>query len=196
MRERFALAALVVAVCATVAPLSAADRSVVPRTPICTTSELKIGVVRSYAGLSHAGAYISFTNRASTPCHLTGWPTLIALTSAGKRTSARHVRSIMFGSQANIKGVPVVTLRHNSVAYAPFGGTDNPYNAENRKCPSTIRRLRITPPGNSSSVLRSAWIRYLNSYLPACQTLEVTMILPASDLTPCKLGDALGGHPC
>jgi hypothetical protein len=166
------------------------------RTGICTTSELKIGVVRSYAGLSHAGAYISFTNRASAPCHLTGWPTLSALTGVGKGTPAHHVRSIMFGSQANIKGVPVVTLRHGGVAYAPFGGTDNPYDNKGVKCPSTIRRLRITPPGNARSVLRSAWIRYLNSYLPACQTLAVTMILPASDLTPCKLGDALEGHPC
>ncbi len=145
----------------------------------CTTSELKIGLVRSFAAAGNVGGYIGFANRASAPCRLTGWPTLVALTGAGGSTTAVHVRSTMFGPY--VAGVPVVRLRHGEVAEAVFAGGDNPGPGETR-CPSPYRHLRVTPPGNSHGVLVSAWLPYLDAYLPACTRISVTMVVPASDL--------------
>ena len=147
----------------------------------CTTSELTVSLVRGLFGLGNAGAYIGFTNRGSTPCRITGWPTLVALGSTGEEVPARHVRSTYLGPDS-ARGVPVVTLRPGARADAVFAGTDNPDNTRPPNCGSTIRRLRVTPPGDSAAVLVSAWIPTLREYLPGCQTLSVTMVVPASSL--------------
>jgi hypothetical protein len=145
----------------------------------CTTAQLKIRLVRSFAAASNVGGYIGFVNRASAPCSLTGWPTLVALTRLGRSTTALHVRSTMFGPY--IAGIPVVALRPGKMAEVAFAAGDNPGPGKTT-CPPPYRHLRITPPGNSHSALLSAWLPYLDAYLPACTGITVTMVVPASDL--------------
>lgn len=145
----------------------------------CTTSQLKIRLIRSLVAAGNVGGYIGFTNRGSTACRLAGWPKLVGLTAAGSATTARHVRSTMFGPY--VAGVPVVRLRPGIVAVAVFAGSDIPGPGET-KCPSPYRRLRVFPPGNSRGVVLSAWLPRLDAYLPACSRIRVTMVVPASDL--------------
>ena len=75
--------------------------------PACATSDLTIRLVRSFAGLSHVGGYIGFTNRSSMTCSLSGWPTLVAVTDAGAAARAVRVRSTWFGPYTKISGAAV-----------------------------------------------------------------------------------------
>ena len=138
-------------------------------------------MVASFAGLGTAGGFIGFTNRSSTVCRLTGWPTLVALSTAGTATTAVHVHATMFGPYSkgglHIKSPPVVTLRHGERADAVFTGADDPYQG-GTKCPSLYRYLRVTPPGNAHSVVLSAWLPWLNAYLPGCTRIDVSMVVP------------------
>jgi hypothetical protein len=87
----------------------------------------------------------------------------------------------MFGPNPNLKGVPVVILRHGERADAVVAGSDNPGPGMTR-CPPPFRHLRITPPGNLRSVLVSAWLAGLAAYFPACSPVYVTMVVPSSYL--------------
>jgi hypothetical protein len=147
----------------------------------CTTAELKIKSFHKGAALGNVGGYIGFTNRASRPCRLSGWPTLVAITAAGSAKTAVHRRSTMFGPRPTIKGVPVVTLRHGERADAVFAGSDIAGPGQTR-CPPPYRHLRVTPPRNDGSVRLSAWITGLNAYLPACAPISVTFVVSASQL--------------
>jgi hypothetical protein len=138
---------------------------------------LKIRMVRSLVAAGNVGGFVGFTNRGSAPCRLTGWPTLVA-TRAGAAATARHVRSTMFGPSDT--RVRTVTLRYGERADAVFAGSDIALSGET--CPPPYRRLRVTPPGNSGSVVLSAWLRSLDAYLPSCSPIVVTMVVPASTL--------------
>jgi len=173
--------AIVAAAIVESAASSIASRSESTSIGSCTTSELKIRLVSSGVAAGTVGGYIGFTNRGSVPCRLTGWPTLVALMRAGKSTPALHVRSTMFGPRPIIKGLPVVRLRHGERADAVFTGGDNPGPNETT-CPPAYRYLRVTSPGSSRSVLLSAWLSSYGHYLPACTRIEVSMVVPASDL--------------
>lgn len=181
MRRWMAIGGLLVVTSSTAAPTSVARGWAEGAVRTCTTSQLKIGLVGSFAGLGESGGYIGFTNRASTRCRLTGWPTLVVLTRAGASTATQHVRSTQFGPNPLMKGVPVVTLRHGERAEAVFVAGDNPGPGKTT-CPPSYRYLRVTPPGNSHSVLLSAWLPYLDGYLPACTRVWVSMVVPRSDL--------------
>jgi hypothetical protein len=87
----------------------------------------------------------------------------------------------MFGPRPNIAGIPVVALRHGEQADAVFTGSDVA-GPGTTTCPPSYRHLRVTPPGSSRSVLLSAWLPYLDAYLPACGPIEVSMVVPASAL--------------
>jgi Protein of unknown function (DUF4232) len=145
----------------------------------CTTSQLEIRLVHSGVAAGTVGGYIRFTNRATAPCRLSGWPILAAIAADGTSTIAVHDRSTMFGPRPTIKGIPVVRLRHGEKADAVFVTSDNPGPGATR-CPPPYRHLRVTPPGNSRSVLVSAWLPAYAQYLPACTRIEVSMVVPAS----------------
>jgi hypothetical protein len=83
----------------------------------------------------------------------------------------------MFGPRPTIRGVPVVTLRHGGLAVAVFTGGDNPGSGKTR-CGAPYRRLRVTPPGNFRSVELSAWLPYLDGYLPSCTRIEISFVVP------------------
>ena len=149
----------------------------VARARTCATSQLKIRMLRSLVAAGNVGGYIGFRNRGTTPCRLRGWPILVAF-DPGSRTAVR-VRSTMFGPY--VTGVPVVTLRPGKLAGAAFATSDNPGPGK-LTCPRPYRRLRVTPPGSSQSVVLSAWLPALDAYLPACSRITVTLVVPASEL--------------
>jgi len=149
--------------------------------PTCTTSQLRIRLVRSLVAAGNVGGYIAFTNRAGAPCRLTGWPTLVAVTRTGTSTTAVHVRTTMFGPSPKIRGVPVVTLRRGETAAIAFAGSDISGPGQTT-CPPPYRRLRVTPPGSSRSVVLSAWLPSLDAYMPSCSRIKVTMVVRAAAL--------------
>jgi hypothetical protein len=71
-------------------------------------------------------------------------------------------------------------LDPDTAAYAAFAGSDTP--GATGKCPQSYRSILITPPGNTDPVSLSAWNPYFNHDLPACAGIEVTMVVPASDV--------------
>jgi hypothetical protein len=148
---------------------------------ICITSHLEIRLIHSGAAAGTVGGYIAFTNRADTPCRLTGWPTLVARAASGKTTVAVHRRTTMFGPRPTIKGVPVVTLASGRRADAVFTAGDNP-RPGHRSCPPPYRSLRVMPPGNSRGVLLSAWLPNFAQFLPSCTNIEISFVVPASEL--------------
>jgi hypothetical protein len=142
-------------------------------------------VTRSAAALGTVGGYLAFTNRG-TECRLRGWPTLVAL-GPGERATAVHVHATMFGPYVGgtgpfVRGVPDVRLRRGQTAFAAFTAGD--HGSTSRPCPPPYRQLSVTPPSNGTSALVSAWIAYYGQNLPSCTRVEVSMVVPASDLPP------------
>jgi len=153
----------------------------------CTTAQLHVWLTRTGAGLGTVGGYLAFTNRGPTTCRLSGWPTLTAL-RPGSSTTAVHVHATMFGPYVGgtgpfVRGVPIVRLRPGQTAVAAFTAGDNPGPGE-AACPPPYRRLRVTPPGDAASALIRAWIAYYGHDLPSCTRIEVSMVVPASDMPP------------
>jgi hypothetical protein len=91
-------------------------------TAVCRTSQLKITILRSLAAGGTAGGYLGFTSHAGRPCILSGWPTLVGVTAAGKTSTAIRRFTMMFGPTVN--GVPVVTLKPGALAVAVFTVAD------------------------------------------------------------------------
>ena len=87
----------------------------------------------------------------------------------------------MFGPRPTIKGVPVVRLARGRRADAVFTVGDAPGPGQTT-CPPPYRRLRVTAPGASRSVLLSAWLPFYNQFLPSCTAVEVSFVVPASAL--------------
>ncbi len=153
----------------------------------CTTPQLHVWVTHTGAGLGTVGGYLAFTNRGPTACRLSGWPTLTAL-RPGASTTAVHVHATMFGPYVGgtgpfVRGVPVLRLRHGQTAVAAFTAGDNLGPGETT-CPPPYRQLRVTPPGNATSAVIPAWIAYYAHSLPSCTRIEVSMVVPASDMPP------------
>jgi hypothetical protein len=147
----------------------------------CTSSQLRVRVARWLLGTTHTGGYISFTNHSHTSCRLTGWPRLVGVTAAGAKTAAVHVRSTWYGPY--VKGVPVLTLRREQTAEVAFSGSDLPRPGAST-CSPAFRHLRVTPPGNTRSVLLSAWFPPLGKYLPGCTGIQVSMVVRPVRLHP------------
>lgn len=168
-----------------VSPIEASQQAAFPFEAIpllpCRASQLKIKTIHSYAGLAHSGAYIAFTNQSPVRCELTGWPKLVAITAAGKATRATDGPASSFTVTTRGIGIPVVKLAPGERADASFVAADDP-GPGMKKCPPSYRWLRVTPPGNSTSVVLSAWVRYLDAYLPACGGVGVSPVMPRSDL--------------
>jgi hypothetical protein len=144
----------------------------------CHAAQLRIRTFHSFAGLGHSGAYIAFRNQSRIACELTGWPKLLAITAAGHGSEAVDYPAYSFEVTRTGIGVPVVKLSPGMRADAEFKAQDGAAT----KCPPSYRLLRVTPPGNTKSVVRSAWVRYLDAYLPACGGVALSPVLPASDL--------------
>jgi Tol biopolymer transport system component len=157
-----------------------------PALRACRTAQLHVWVTHTVVGLGTVGGYLAFTNRSPIACRLSGWPRLTALRPGGS-TTAVHVHATMFGPYVGgtgpfVRGVPVVTLRHGQTAVAAFTAGD--HGATSAACPPPYRQLRVTPPGNTAGAVVPAWIAYYGHNLPSCTRIEVSMVVPASDMPP------------
>jgi hypothetical protein len=121
-----------------------------------------------------SGGDLEFTNTAGSACQLVGWPLLVGTTSAGASQTAAQVHSTQFGP-FNSGKVSAVTIDAGATAGVVFIVGAN-------SCADTYRTLSVTPPGNTQSVVLSAWLPQLNTYLPACAPINVTPLVIASQL--------------
>jgi Protein of unknown function (DUF4232) len=153
----------------------------------CATRQLHVWVTHSGAAGGTVGGYLAFTNLGPAPCTLRGWPRLTAFRPGASRT-AIHVHATMFGPYAfhggiarYVRGVPTVLLRHGHTGVAAFTAGDfGP--GRTGACPPAYEHLRVTPPGNASSTVISAWIAWYGHNLPDCTGIEVSMVVPAADM--------------
>jgi hypothetical protein len=155
-------------------------------TTACTTSQLKIAITNSGALGGQAGGYLKFTNDGAGACQLTGWPSVVALTSAGQGTTLKRAQSTMYGAWQAPAQLPTLKLGPGDSAYAVVAADDQP--TGNGGCPAPYRQLRVTPPGSSASVTVTAYLPGAQTYLPACTsaagapTAEVSAITPLASL--------------
>ena len=147
-------------------------------TPPCMTSQLQITLINSSVAAGTVGGWLRFVNASTEPCQFGGWPTLVGVTAAGTATVARQTNAELIFPL--ITGVRTITMAPGDAAFAAFAGSDTP--GASGTCPPSYRSLRVTPPGNTESVSLSAWIAYYNHDLPACAGIDVTMVVPASDV--------------
>ena len=164
----------------------AGPASTEPALRTCRTAQLHVWVTHTGVGLGTVGGYLAFTNRGPTACDLSGWPTLTALRPGASKTAV-HVHATMFGPYVGgtgpfVRGVPVVRLRHRQTAVAAFTAGD--HGLTSAACPPPYRQLRVTPPGNTATALVPAWIAWYAQNLPSCTGIEVSMVVPASDMPP------------
>jgi hypothetical protein len=136
-------------------------------------------MVSTGAAGGQAGGYLRFTNQAATPCKLTGWPRVSALTGSGRAVAAAHARSTTFGAWQYTPPLPVLRLAPGSSAYAVIE-SDNLPAGRATSCPPPYRSLRVAPPGGSQAVTISAWLPGANSYLPACRSIRGTATIAVS----------------
>jgi hypothetical protein len=149
----------------------------------CAASQLRIALTDTGAVAGQAGGYLEFSNDGSTPCRMTGWPTVTGLTAAGKATPLRRAQSTMFGAWRRVSPLPVRTLRPGEAAYAVLAADDMPA-GRSPGCPPPYVRLRVAPPGSPVSVLVSAWLPGARSYLPACTSASGAPTAENSAITP------------
>lgn len=156
-------------------------------TETCTGSQLAITLTHTGAVANEAGGYLTFTNRGSVPCELTGWPAVAGVTRAGNTAALARATSTMFGAWQLTSPAPVLTLTPGDSAYAVVVGDELPVGSAT-SCPAPYTRIAVTAPGGSSPTVLSAWLPGADTYLPACTTIsgaaadEVSEIVPAPSL--------------
>lgn len=148
----------------------------------CVTSQLKVSLSNTGALAGQAGGYLRFTNQSQTPCRMSGWPVVVAVTAAGTATPLRHARSTMFGAWHYSAPPPVMTLKPGDSAYAVVEADNQPA-GNNTGCPSPYVRLRVSAPGDSGNVTVSAWLPGARSYLPACTSVSGSPTAQTSTIT-------------
>jgi hypothetical protein len=148
----------------------------------CVTSQLKVSLSNTGALAGQAGGYLQFTNRSHTPCRMSGWPVVVAVTAAGTATPLRHAQSTMFGAWHYTAPPPVMTLKPGDSAYAVVEADNQPV-GNNTRCPAPYVRLRVSAPGDSGKVTVSAWLPGAGSYLPACTSASGSPTAQTSTIT-------------
>jgi hypothetical protein len=152
----------------------------------CTTSQLQVSLTHTGALGGQAGGYLRFTNNSTTTCQIEGWPAVVALTASGQAATLKHAQSTMYGAWRVPAPLPVIKLQPGDSAYAVVAADDQPAGAAS--CPAPYVRLRISPPGGSSSVVISAWLPGAGTDLPACAAVngsptgEISAVTPLSSL--------------
>ena len=145
-----------------------------PAAPGCQRRQLKIRIIHGGPAAGTVGAVIGFTNDASTPCRLAGWPALMAVGPAGRAVARRTLE--VFAGPA-LTRPPVVTISLGARAVAVLAGPDAPGPGATT-CPPPYRRLRVTLPGDTRATVISAWIPSSGD-MPACGRAEISPVVPA-----------------
>jgi hypothetical protein len=157
------------------APIPAACRAPARHAPRCRLAQLTVSTRHSFAGLGSARAYIAFTNRSPRPCQMSGWPRVVGITAKGIRVRTHDWPARDF-PDVTVNGAPVVTLKLGQRADAVFEGADGP--ASGHTCGPRLRWLQVSPPSQAGAVRISAWIAWLERYMPSCSAIRLSPVLP------------------
>ncbi len=132
----------------------------------CTFADLVISAGPTAAGLGHEGATILFENVAATPCALSGYPGIAALSATGRQVqqAQRTLSGYLGGMRTGSTTPPLVVLQPRATASAMVEGTDVPEGTVS-SCP-TFPALLVTPPTSTTS-------KRLTAPLPGCSPLQV-----------------------
>jgi Protein of unknown function (DUF4232) len=160
------------------AAITSAHRSV-PPSPWCSADQLSTSIGHTAAAGGQQSGYLVFTNVSRTACHVSGWPTLVAVRPNGSFRKATHVASDALGGPRR-RAAPDVVLQPGARADAVFAVSDNP--RASSECPTPYRYLLVEAPRISRQVRLSAWSAYADAYLASCYAPEVTPLLPSHDL--------------
>ncbi|MBO0803654.1 MAG: DUF4232 domain-containing protein [Nocardiopsaceae bacterium] len=173
------------------APVASASRSSAsPGSSTCKASSLDISITHSGSVTGQVGGYLTFTNKGSGSCQLSGWPDVTGIPKSGGRGQASklaHAQSTMFGAWQYTSPMPVVTLAPGKSAYAVVAASDQPVGSAT-SCPAPYASLRVTAPGSSTPTTVSAWLPGANTDLPSCpnatgkSSAEISDIVPPSSL--------------
>ncbi|WP_327286935.1 DUF4232 domain-containing protein [Streptomyces sp. NBC_01198] len=109
-------------------------------TPMCTTSQLTGALGGGDAGAGNLYRYLVLTNHSSTACHLTGYPGVSLLDSAGKQIGAPADRQ---------------PSRYAAVVLRPGGSASDTIHTINHlgSCLPASAKVRIYPPGNTAAMV-------------------------------------------
>jgi Protein of unknown function (DUF4232) len=144
----------------------------------CPASQLTIRLVYGGPAAGTVGGVIGFSNNGSTRCELAGWPTLVALGPA-RRANGERTLNVFAGP--TLTRPPVVTIKPGALAVAVLAVGDHP-RSDAATCPPPFRRLLVAPPGSTHATAIPAWIPNFDTYLPACTLIQVSPVIPASDV--------------
>jgi hypothetical protein len=140
-------------------------------TPSCVGSQLAVSSGPNLVATGHIDVVIVFTNTASEPCQLTGYPGVAALDAAGtQRAQADRTLNGFLGGVPT-GPPPLVTLARDQSASAIVEGSDQP-TGDGAACPS-YPSLLVTPPNTTQSVTVAVG-------LPGCEPLQVHPVVPGT----------------
>jgi hypothetical protein len=145
---------------------------------ICPARRLTISLIYGGPAAGTVGGVIGFSNTSRSRCELAGWPALVAIGPA-RTTRGEHTLNVFAGPM--LTHPPVVTLKPGALAVAVLAGGDQPAPGS-AKCPAPFRRLLVALPGSTHVTAVSAWIPNFGAYLPACTPIQISPVIPASDL--------------
>jgi len=158
--------------------------------PPCTGTDLAVTAGPSQAGATHVGLAVEFRNRSAAPCHLRGYPRVVALNTAGhavavaRQTLSGYLGGVMNGTRA----LPLVVIRPGRTASAFVEGSDYNYNSpKDAGCPphaAGYATLVVTPPGTGQAFR----LRILGISQGLCSGLEVHPVVPGTS------GQLLANH--
>ena len=84
---------------------------------MCLGSQLKIRMIYGGPAAGTVGGVIGLVNEGNRPCHLAGWPTVVAVSPAG---NARAERTLNVFGATTLTTPPVVTIKPGAQAVAVF----------------------------------------------------------------------------
>lgn len=150
----------------------------------CRTSELKISLGPGGVAAGTWAALLELTNVGGAPCTVTGWSTIAGVTSSGAVSPATNRSGSMDGLDAS--GTPRLTLAPGGNAGIDISGTDNA--AGGGSCPAPYEKLRVSAPGDSSTVTIPATTSTFSTGLPSCAPLSASPVHLLSDFSFPGLG--------
>ncbi len=145
----------------------------------CRTSELKISLGPGGVAASRWAALLELTDVGNASCTVTGWAAIAGVTSSGTTSPATNRADSMDG--LNATGVPRLTLAPGGKAGIDISGADNA--AGGGSCPPPYRQLRVSAPGDSTSMTIPTTTTVFSTGLPSCAPLTASPVRPLNDFS-------------
>ena len=122
----------------------AAPAAAAASTPRCTAADLEVWLGRGGVAAGTVHFALEFTNVSNRACHLSGYPSVTALTKFDKQLGNAANR------EPRVK-VTTVTIAAGGTAHADLGWTDALDFPASQCKPTTATFIRVVPPGAKHS---------------------------------------------